>query len=118
MLKCQSLPNYFWSEVVICAADVTNKCPTKALSITPFEAWYDRKPFMAHFKVFGCLHILLFLLISMGSEVIKPSSVFPGYASKSKVYRLYHPPSQKIIISHNVIFVEDAFQPLVVCIRE
>ena len=43
MVKSQALPHSFWLEVVMCAAYVLNRCPTKALqSITPYEAWHDQ----------------------------------------------------------------------------
>ena len=45
--------------------------------------------------------------------------IFVGYSAKSKGYGLYHHPQSKhILISHDVIFVEDAIQPLFACVKE
>ena len=56
MVKSQALPHSFWLEAVMCATYVLNRCPTKALqSITPYEAWHDRKPSIGHMHVFGYL---------------------------------------------------------------
>ena len=40
---------------------------------------------------------------------------FAGYSSKSKGYRLYHLQSKRIMVSRDVVFVEDAVQPLLSC---
>ena len=44
--------------------------------------------------------------------------IFVGYNSESKGYRLYHPQSNHILISRDVVFVEDAVQPLLSCTKE
>ena len=41
-----------------------------------------------------------------------------GYNFESKGYRLYHPQSKRILVSRDVVFVEDAVQPLVSCTKE
>ena len=41
--------------------------------------------------------------------------IFVGYSSESKGYRLYHPQSKRILVSRDVVFVEDAIQPLLSC---
>ncbi|MCO5581719.1 hypothetical protein L7F22_035608 [Adiantum nelumboides] len=56
MLKAKSLPHKLWMEAVACATHVLNRCPTRALkTITPYEAWYDRKPSVNYLCIFGCL---------------------------------------------------------------
>ena len=56
MVKSQALPHSFGLDAVMCATYVLNRCPPKALhSITPYEAWHGRKPYVAHLHVFGCL---------------------------------------------------------------
>ena len=41
--------------------------------------------------------------------------IFVGYNSESKGYCLYHPQSKRILVSRDVVFVEDAIQPLLSC---
>ena len=43
---------------------------------------------------------------------------FVGYSSESKDYRLYHPQTKRILVSYDVVFVEDAIQPLLSCTKE
>jgi hypothetical protein len=45
MLKTKNLPKEFWAEVVATAIYILNLSSTKAvMNITPFEAWFGRKP--------------------------------------------------------------------------
>nr|CAD1820301.1 unnamed protein product [Ananas comosus var. bracteatus] len=45
MLKAKGLPNKFWAEAVSTATHILNRSPTSSLeSITPYEAWTERKP--------------------------------------------------------------------------
>ena len=109
MVKSQFLPHAFWLEAVMCATYVLNRCPTKALqSITPYEAWHGRKPFVAHLHVFGCLAYALVPVQhrrKLDDKVVK--CIFVGYSSESKGYMLYHPQTKRILVSRDVVFVED-----------
>ena len=44
--------------------------------------------------------------------------IFVGYSAESKGYRLYHPQSKRILISRDVVFVEDVVQPLLSCTKQ
>ena len=56
MLKAKGLPGWFWGEVVKTAVYVLNRCPTKSVEeVTPFEAWYGKKPAVHHLKTFSCI---------------------------------------------------------------
>jgi len=56
MLKAKGLPGWFWGEAVNTAVYVLNRCPTKSVEgMTPFEAWYGKKPAVHHRKTFGCI---------------------------------------------------------------
>ena len=56
MLYEKGLPKIFWVEAVNTIVYLLNRCPTKELlNKTLIEAWSGRKPYVRHFKVFGCL---------------------------------------------------------------
>ncbi|KRZ09820.1 Retrovirus-related Pol polyprotein from transposon TNT 1-94 [Trichinella zimbabwensis] len=56
MLIDANLSPDLWAEAVGTANYLQNRCPIKALQkMTPEEAWSERKPNLAHLKVFGCL---------------------------------------------------------------
>ncbi|WP_129364608.1 hypothetical protein [Klebsiella pneumoniae] len=44
--------------------------------------------------------------------------IFVGYSAESKGYRLYHPQTKRILVSRDVVFVEDCVQPLLSCTRD
>lgn len=55
MLLNAKLQKQYWAEAVSCAAYITNRCPTRALSfLTPEEIWTGKKPNISHLKIFGC----------------------------------------------------------------
>ena len=119
MVKRQQLPHVFWLEAVMCATYILNRCPTKSLqSITPYEAWHGKKPSIGHLRVFGCLAYALVPMQQrrkLDDKAVK--CIFVGYSAESKGYRLYHPQSKRILISQDVVFVEDAMQPLLSCTK-
>jgi hypothetical protein len=56
MLNAKGLPGYFWGEVVTTTVYLLNGSPTWAIErMTLFEAWYGRKPVLAHLRTFGCV---------------------------------------------------------------
>ena len=110
MMKAKNLSNHFWAEGVATAVYLLNISPTKAvLNRTPYEAWYGRKPWVSHLKVFGS--VAYTLIDSHNHSKLDEKSVkciFVGYCSQSKGYKLYNPVSGKIIVSRNVVFDEKA----------
>lgn len=111
MVKSQALPHAFWLEAVMCATYVLSRRPTKALqSITPYEAWNGWNPSISHLHVFGCLDYALVPEQQPNKSTIK--CIFVGYTIESKGYRFYHPQSKRILVSQDVVFVEDVKQPL------
>jgi len=99
---------------------VLNRCPTKALqSITPYEAWHDRKPSIEHMRIFGCLSYALVSQTQrkkLDDKAVK--CIFVGYSIENKGYRLYHLQTKYILVSWDVVFVEDFVQPLLSCTRD
>ena len=56
MLQHKNLPKNLWAEAVSTTLYILNRSPTKVvLNMTPYEAWFNRKPTVDHFKVFGCV---------------------------------------------------------------
>ncbi|KAJ4817458.1 polyprotein [Rhynchospora pubera] len=110
MLKSKGLPNQLWAEAVATTVYILNLSPTKAvLNQTPFEAWFERKPSVAHLRVFDC--IAYTLISSQNRRKLDQKSekcVFIGYCLQSKGYRLYNPKSNKIVVSRDVMFDENA----------
>jgi hypothetical protein len=76
-------------------------------NVTPEEAWSGIKPFVHHFRVFGCLayaHVPDNHRKKLDNKSIK--CVHLGLSEESKAYKLYDPIENKIIISRDVVFDE------------
>ena len=77
--------------------------------MTPYEAWFNRKPTVHHFKVFGCVaysHIQKENREKLNEKEEK--CIFVSYSDQSKGYQLFKPDSKQLIISTDVIFDEGA----------
>jgi hypothetical protein len=114
MLHGRSLPLCFWAEAVSTAVYLKNRSPTKAVKgMTPYEAWFGKKPSVGHLRVFGCkafAHINAGLRRKLDAK--SRPCVFIGYDPNSIAYRLYDPIDKKLIISRDVIFIEsDSLYP-------
>lgn len=56
LLKAMKVPNYMWGEAVRHATYLINRVPTRALkNQTPYECLKNRKPSLAHLRIFGCI---------------------------------------------------------------
>ncbi|XP_011015000.1 PREDICTED: uncharacterized protein LOC105118689 [Populus euphratica] len=56
MLYEKKVPRTLWTEAVNWSNYVLNRCPTLMVkNITLAEAWNGIKPFVEHFRVFGCI---------------------------------------------------------------
>ena len=56
LLADSGLPTSFWGDAVLTIQYLRNRLPTSALpaGITPFEAFYKKKPDLSHLRVWGC----------------------------------------------------------------
>ncbi|KAK8936281.1 hypothetical protein KSP39_PZI013961 [Platanthera zijinensis] len=108
MLLHHKVPPEFWGEAAHTAVYVLNRSPTRSLeNMTPYEAWYKRKPSVSHLRIFGCTayrHIPKEGRKKLDTKAEK--GVFLGYSQHSKGYRFYNPTTQKLQISRDIIFDE------------
>jgi hypothetical protein len=108
MMTCKNVPKKFWPEALKWATYVLNRSPTVSVkNVTPEEAWSGIKPYVHHFRVFGCLayaHVPDNHRKKLDSKSIK--CVHLGLSEESKAYKLYDPIEKKIIISRDVVFDE------------
>jgi hypothetical protein len=109
MLKAKGLRGWFWGEAVNTVVYILNRCPTKSVTgMTPFEAWYGKKPAVHHLKTFSCVVYVknmaphLHKLDDYGRKMI-----FVGYERGTKAYRAYDPVGRRVHITRDVVFDED-----------
>jgi hypothetical protein len=95
------MPGFFWGEAVHTAVYLLNRSPTAALDcLTPFDAWYGKKPPVHFLRVFGCVAYIKHLrphpskLEDPGRKV-----VFIGYEEGAKAYRFYDPAIERVRVA-------------------
>jgi len=109
MLNENSLPKYFWVDVVNTACYVLNRVLIRAiLKKTPYELFKGRKPVLSHLKVFGCKCFIL----NNGKESLgkfdakADEGVFLGYATQSHAYKVHNKRLMTVEESMPVVFDE------------
>lgn len=107
MLIDADLDQEFWAEALNTATVIMNLIP-RGSKFSPNELWNNEKFDLESLRVFGCkamAHIPKEKRKKLDEKSIE--CIFVGYANNAKGYRLYDPESGKIIISRDVIFIED-----------
>lgn len=112
MLRTVSLPNSFWAEAAMTACYIINRSPSTAINLkTPMEMWTGKPADYSSLHSFGCPAYVMYN--SQERTKLDPKSrkcLFLGYAEGIKGYRLWDPTTHKLIISRDVIFVENQLQ--------
>ncbi|KAJ4749927.1 Pol [Rhynchospora pubera] len=112
MLHEFAVPKFLWAEAVNTACHVVNRaCIRSQLKKTPFELWFGHTPNISYFRVFGSKCFVL----DESPKVTKFDakslpSIFVGYSTTSKAYRVYLPNSKVVIESINVKFDEKVLE--------
>ena len=109
MISRSKLPGFLWGEALKTANYILNRVPTKAVKVTPFEAWTGRKPSFEHFHIWGCKAEGRFYNPNEKKLDARTSTCyFVGYSEKSKGFKFYCPQfHSRILETHNAIFIED-----------
>jgi hypothetical protein len=109
MMKRKGMPGRFWGEAVSTTVYLLNRAPTKSVvGMTPYEAWYGRKPSVDYLRTFGCVaHVKP--VTGHTSKLADRSTpmVMIGYEAGTKAYRAYNPVNKKLVVTRNVLFEEE-----------
>jgi hypothetical protein len=110
ILRARSMPGFFWGEAVHTAVYLLNRSPTAALDgLTPFQAWYRKKPPVHFLRVFGCVAFIKQLRPHPTKlEDRDRKVVFIGYEAGAKAYRFYDPATERVRVARDVVFDENA----------
>ena len=108
MLIESELPKCLWSEAVRTAAYILNRSTnSNCVGSTPYEKWFDRKPFLGHVKIFGTECFVNIPKQHRKKWDPKARKVFlVGYEPTIKNFRLYDPVGHKILINCDIRFNE------------
>jgi len=112
MQSTAGLTKSFWAEAVKTASYVINQSPSTAIDLkTPMEMWNGKPIDYSSLHIFGCLVYVMYN--SQERSKLDPKSrkcIFLGYADNVKGYRLWDPTAHKVVVSRDVIFVENELQ--------
>jgi transposase InsO family protein len=110
LLKGRGVPAAFWGEAVSTAVFLLNRAPTKSVAgKTPFEAWHGRKPDVEFLRTFGCVaHVKTARPHLKKLEDRSTPMVFFGYEQGAKAWRFYDPVAQRVHVSRDAVFQEEA----------
>jgi len=114
MLYEAQLPPSLWGEALATQIHVWNRLPTFSLKgMTPYEAWFKRKPNGSHLRVWGCLAYVFIQKDKRRSlQPHMEKCVFMGYPSSYKGWKFYNATTQKHLISEHAEFDEGIFPGL------
>jgi hypothetical protein len=110
MIKAKGMLGIFWAEAVTTAVYVLNRSLSKVITgKTPFKASYGKKPAVHHFRTFGCVAYVRNSSPNLKKldDWIQPM-IFIRYERGTKGYRVYDPVSQRVCVTRDVVFDEQA----------
>ena len=110
MMLESDLPAFLWEYAILHAAYLRERAPTKALrDKTPYEAWFKKKPDVAHLREFGSP---VYVLLQGQRELPKllPRSkrqAFVGFDDGSHAIRYYNAETRRVLTSRNFRFLDN-----------
>ncbi|KAH9670656.1 hypothetical protein KPL70_017059 [Citrus sinensis] len=112
MLRTAGLPNSFWAEAAKTVCYIVNRLPSTTIGLkTAIEMWTGKPTDYSYLHAFGCPVYVMYN--AQERTKLDPKSrtcIFLGYADRIKGYRMWDPTAHKIVISRDVIIVEDQLQ--------
>ena len=74
----------------------------------PEEAWSGTKTSVSHLRIFGSI-AFAHIRDELGRKLDKKSEccIFTSYSEQHKAYKLYNPVTKNIVVSRDVMFIED-----------
>ncbi|CAE5963143.1 unnamed protein product [Arabidopsis arenosa] len=111
LLFQSNVPLEYWSDCIKTSVYLINRTPSPLLNNkTPFEILLKKKPLYSNLKAFGCLcYVSTYPKDRHKFTPRSEASVFLGYPSGYKGYKVLNLETHSISISRNVIFHEDIF---------
>ncbi|CDO76235.1 hypothetical protein BN946_scf184644.g9 [Trametes cinnabarina] len=106
MLHDARLPQMLWGEAALHAVYLKNRTATRSLEgRTPYEAFWGKKPNLAHLHVWGCrvwVH-------SPGGSKLSPradDARWVGFDTESDAHRIYWPKRRSVTVERSIFFPE------------
>lgn len=102
------LEKKFWAEASNTAVYLKNRSVTSSLdNITPYEAWYGKKPDMSHIRLFGSpvmIHIPKERRLKWDRKA--EQYILMGFSENIKGYRVYDPRTNNVTVKRDITVLE------------
>ena len=110
MLHNKDVARNLWGEATNTTCHTINRVYFRlGTKKTPYELWKGRKPNMKYFRIFGSTCFILKDRENMGKfDSRSDESIFLGYSSTSKAYRVYNKRTMKVMETMNVVIDESS----------
>jgi hypothetical protein len=109
MLDEHGTPRRFWADAISTACYVSNRIFLRSiLFLTPFELRFGRKPYVSHFRSFGCKCFVLKRGNLDKFESRSIDDILLGYTPHDRSYRVYNFETNTVVESCDAIFDETA----------
>jgi hypothetical protein len=95
MLLISGLPNTLWCYVAEAAADIYRYTHHSALGMSPYEAWYGKKPHINNLCVWGC-HVYVRVPDPKKLDPRVTRGHFLGFTKSRLIVRWYDPSTQTV----------------------
>jgi transposase InsO family protein len=112
MIHSKNLSQHFWGKAVNTAYHIINRVYLRPeTNKTPYEIWRGKKPIVKYFKTFGSKCYILRDRENLGKFDTKSNeSIFLGYSTNSRAYRVFNKRTETVIESINVIVDDEEVQ--------
>jgi hypothetical protein len=112
MLDERRTPRRFWADVISTACYIYNRIFLRSiLHLTTFELRFGCKPFVSHFRPFGCKCFVLKHGNLDNFESRSFDGILLGYTPHDRSYRVYNFETNTVVESCDVTFNETASCP-------
>lgn len=108
LLYDANLDKKFWAEAANTAVYLKNRSIASGLDKTPYELWYGSKPDLSHLRLFGSkimVHVPKQKRLKWDKKATQ--HILVGYGDGVKGYRVYNPSKNTVMISRDIIVMED-----------
>ena len=109
MMSWKKLSYEYWVEVVACSDYLLNRSPMMSVQDNiPKEAWNGTKTSVSHLRVFGFVAFANVLdEIRRNMDRKSERCIFTIYSEQHKAYKLYNLVTKNIVVSRDVILLEN-----------
>ena len=99
------LPKSFCGYALKTTVYILNRVSSKSVEVTPYEIWTNKKPYLSHIKVWGCLAYVKQTVLDK-LEAKSDKRLFVGYPKETIGYQFYNTLEQRLFVSKHDVFLE------------